>query len=154
MRVFFLYFMVYLMFMPAYTSFGSDETKFVSKNYSGSGFKEKAYKPKIYSSNKSSHIKAYKKKPEKKGFWSFLTKSKRAKHKEMTDTKSAPVKKFSRPDNSTARSESFDREKPVDNESFESNTGKTPDKEFIPDNRPRPKNPLLKPWQGVKAPLK
>jgi len=154
MKFFILCFMACLLFMPAYTSFGNDETKFVSKNYSGSKFNEKAYKPKTYSSNKSADIKAYKKKPEKKGFWSFLTRSKKAKCKEMTDTKSAPVKKFSRPDNSTAKSENFDREKPVDNESFESNAVKTPDKEFIPDNRPRPKNPLLKPWQGIKAPLK
>jgi hypothetical protein len=134
-------------------AYGIEETKFIPKNYTGSKFKEKGYKPKSYSSTKTADVKKYQSSTKNRSFWSIFKRKEISEPKVLSNTKSSDDKMFSGQEQSTQPLKRPDEKELTDNV-FESHADEIEKKEFIPDNRPRARDPLLAPRQGVKAPKK
>jgi len=135
------------------TAYGNDETKFIPKNYTGKEFSEKKYKPKSYSSEKTVRVKKYDESNKKRSFWNIFKRKDISEPKVLRDVKITDDKMFDREIHS-AETVKRSQEKMLTDSTFKNQAGEPASEEFVPDNRPRARDPLLAPRQGVKAPVK
>ena len=134
-------------------AYGSDETKFIPKNYAGSKFKDNNYKPKSYSSAQKCRDSDYRTSSKKRNFWSIFRRNKTQEHKVQRDENLVDNKGYTQ-QKQTPLPINRPAEKVLDNGSFKNNAGETDNKEFVPAEKPRGRNPILRPRQGIKAPSK
>ena len=148
--------MITLLMLSALTTIaasGSDETKFIPKNYTGSKFKDNDYKPKSYSPEKKCSDKDYQTSPKKRSFWSIFKRNKTQKHKVQQDEELLENKTY------TLREQknlpvNRPRVEMLSDDSFANTTDKLDNKDFTPAEKQRGKDPMLRPRQGIKAPSK
>ncbi|MDD2600468.1 MAG: hypothetical protein PHO37_14800 [Kiritimatiellae bacterium] len=128
-----------------------DESKFIPKNYSGKSYKDNNYRAKSYTSQSTARSEKYRDPPNKRSFWNIFKQKEIAKPKVLDETKTNDGKPFAKSAQSPLPAKQLD-EKPVKDRAFESSPEAAVAKEFVPDNRPRARDPLLAPRQGIKAP--
>ncbi|MFA7174051.1 MAG: hypothetical protein WC340_11690 [Kiritimatiellia bacterium] len=129
-----------------------NETKFIPKNYSGENYRDNNYRAKSYSSQKIARDDKYREPPNNRSFWNIFKKKEIAAPKILDEIKTNDDKSFTESEHSPLPDKQLD-EKPVIERSFESHAETPVAKEFAPDNRPRARDPLLAPRQGIKAPV-
>lgn len=129
-----------------------DDTKFIPKNYSGKKYQDNNYRAKSYNSSKNVRDDTYRESSNKRSFWNIFKKKEIAEPKMLRDTRINDDKLFTAPERTPQPVKQID-EKSVSDRAFESHAETTEAKEFVPDNRPRARDPLLAPRQGIKAPV-
>lgn len=130
-----------------------DETRFVPRNYTGSTYKDNAYKPKSYTPAQALRNTEYRESPGKRSFWNIFKKKSIAEPRMLQSVKNSDDKLFTHPDQ-TPLPVRRPEEEMVSDSSFKSSVDEPVDQTFVPDNRPRARDPLLAPRQGIKAPVK
>lgn len=129
-----------------------DETKFIPKNYSGKNCRDNNFRAKSYASPKTARSDKYRESPGNGGFWSIFKRKEITASKKLEEVKTNDGKRFTESKRSPLPAKQLD-EKSVADSSFEASGEAAVAKEFVPDNRPRARNPLLAPRQGIKAPV-
>lgn len=129
-----------------------DDTKFIPRNYSGKSYQDNNYRAKSYTSRKTGHDDKYRESPKKRSFWNIFKQKEIAEPKVLHETKANQDKLFAAPERDPQPAKQL-AEKPATDRAFESHAENPADKDFVPDNRPRPRDPLLAPRQGIKAPV-
>ena len=142
-----------LLCFTAMVACADDETKFIPKNYTGTTYKDNAYKPKSYASEKTVRDEKYRESSKKRSFWGLFKRKELPEPKVLKEIKTSDDKLFAQHDQNPLPVKRPD-EKLLTDGSFESSVDKTADQAFVPDNRPRARDPLLAPRQGIKAPVK
>ena len=148
--------MITLLILSALTTIaasGSDETKFIPKNYSGKKFKDNDYKPKSYNAENKHKDNDYKPSPKKRSFWDIFKINKTQKHKVQQDEELVDSKVYTQREQKPLPINRPEVEM-LGDDSFENNTDKLDNKDFTPAEKPRGKDPMLRPRQGIKAPSK
>jgi len=142
-----------LLVLAATAAGATDETRFVPKNYSGQPYRDNDYKPKSYTPAQALRNTEYRESPDKRSFWGIFRKKELTEPKMLQNIRSSDDKLFTRLEQEPLPVKRPD-EKPVTDGSYESSADLPADQKFVPDNRPRARDPLLAPRQGIKAPAK